>query len=472
MWSDAAVSGLRQRAISSLRDQPSIATVLVCVCLAVLAVGVPIPLVLVLLVVMVAATAWRPAAAVSAVPMTLPFGPLTLQIGPAAFSVIEVALLTTASGVMVYGLRQAVRRGSLQGGCREARRLLQEAQFVPLAVAILAVGTVSLGTIADPTHLRESLRFWRWIVVEPVVFYGMALWFLRSEQDAGRLVRVWVGAAAAAAALCLVQWSVGGGLTVEGVRRLTGFYPHPNAAALTLERPALAALSLALASGGRHHRWWWLAAAVTGVATVLTFSRGALLALLLGLFALLWLLRRYRVAVSLLVGSLFSLILGFAAFPDRLSAGILAGGDSLRLAIWRSSVAMLADRPLTGVGIDQFLYQYVPRYVEPVAWPERFTSHPHNVVLEVWLHFGLTGLVVLGSAGWLVVRAVRRSRHWPLGVAAGISLLGGFVHGWVDRTFFAPELALAFWLAAVILELPRTARSAAVDTRRTPCECW
>ena len=126
---------------------------------------------------------------------------------------------------------------------------------------------------------------------------------------------------------------------------------------------------------------------------------------------------------------------------------------------------MLADRSLTGVGLDQYLYQYVPRYVEPLAWPERFTSHPHNLFLDAWVRLGIPGLMLVGCALWLLVRRLRAETS-PITVAASLGLLVGVLHGLVDRGYFTLDLALSFWLVAVILDLPRAVPSAADGSRR------
>ena len=60
---------------------------------------------------------------------------------------------------------------------------------------------------------------------------------------------------------------------------------------------------------------------------------------------------------------------------------------------------MLRDHPAWGVGLDQFVSQY-PRYIKPDAWQERFTSHPHNLILDFYVRLGLLGLA------WLIFTLV------------------------------------------------------------------
>ena len=58
------------------------------------------------------------------------------------------------------------------------------------------------------------------------------------------------------------------------------------------------------------------------------------------------------------------------------------GSNNTRLNVWQASFDMIRDHPLTGIGLDQFLYKYQIEYVKPEAWLERFTSHPHNFLLD------------------------------------------------------------------------------------------
>jgi putative inorganic carbon (HCO3(-)) transporter len=120
-----------------------------------------------------------------------------------------------------------------------------------------------------------------------------------------------------------------------------------------------------------------------------------------------------------------------------------------RTTIWRVAIDMIQDRPVTGVGLDQFLGQYGRRYVRPEGWPERYTSHPHNLVLDFWLSLGIGGLAVL----WLLIELVGRRLKAALeGPALSVQrasvamLAAGLAHGVIDNSFFLPYLATFTWL--------------------------
>jgi putative inorganic carbon (HCO3(-)) transporter len=248
-----------------------------------------------------------------------------------------------------------------------------------------------------------------------------------------------------------------GGVSADDVDRAKGPYLHPNNFSFYLERVLAFTFGLWLASPLR--RWWQLIPIGTiALALVLTFSRGAMLGAAIGLAALIYILRpRYAwrlygvgVAVAVVVFAIVARARFFATGSE--------GQESTRELIWKSSLRMLNDHRLTGVGLDQFLYQYGRRYVEPAGWAERYTSHPHNLVLDVWLNLGILGLAVFIWLAVEVVRAIQGLRATrgvgnAVAVAAAGALVAGAAHGMVDNFFFLPDLATLTWIFFALLEV-------------------
>ena len=65
---------------------------------------------------------------------------------------------------------------------------------------------------------------------------------------------------------------------------------------------------------------------------------------------------------------------------------------------------MLRDFPSRGIGLDQFLWLNRSRYIDPHIWNERYTSHPHNLLLDSWLSLGLPGLALLAVGFYTAYR--------------------------------------------------------------------
>ena len=107
-----------------------------------------------------------------------------------------------------------------------------------------------------------------------------------------------------------------------------------------------------------------------------------------------------------------------------------------------------------GIGLDQFLYVYTPRYVRPAAWSERFTSHPHNLILDLWLSLGILGLIVAAGYAFVLVRRATQARALRSGLATAAlaAIVAGFLHGLVDNGYFLPDLALVWWFLTALIE--------------------
>ncbi len=397
----------------------------------------------------------RPVALVAAIPALLPLTYEPLRLGGARVSPPEFALIAACAGVAIRAgvCLAASRAASLRRAGPRARDLLSGG-LGPAMLAFLAVGTLSLATVADPSHRHESLREFRWVVLEPVVYAALARWYLASAQARRLAVSLFAAGGALEGGYALARLATGHGLVVEGVVRISGTFPHPNALALYLDRPVALAAVVALAFVPRARLAWLVAAALAGLALLLTFSRGALLAVAIALPVGLVLGRRRRLAGAAVAAEAVGGIALVALASARIGSLFGGGSGSARLSIWRSALAMIRDHPVFGVGLDQFLYQYAPRYVRPEAWPERFTSHPHDLVLDLWLRLGIMGVVVGAVLATLLVRMARRAvaAGSTLGLGAACALLAGAIHGLVDNGYFLPDLALTFWFLAVVLE--------------------
>jgi O-antigen ligase len=289
----------------------------------------------------------------------------------------------------------------------------------------------------------------------------------------------WVLGGAVIALVGIVQWAAGHSLvTAEGVLRVRGFYGSPNNLALYLGR--VFPLVLAVAAFASSREWlsrgmlwpsrrlgYALASVLMAAALLLTYSRGAWLvgvpASLLFLAAM-----RSRRTFAVSVGLLALVAIGvlFVGGSRRLASLLDAstGTTSFRLQLWQSSLAMIRDHPLLGVGLDNFLYHYRSYYVLPTAWEEFNLSHPHNLIFDYWLRLGLLGV---GLLVWNLVAFFRRGwkayRHSPrdmdrllvLGLMAG--MVNFVAHGLVDNAFFLVDLAFVFVLMLALVQVPRLA---------------
>lgn len=445
------------------------------------------------------AVAWNdPGWTVALLPLAAPFAYRPKEIpNPRTFDsvllfpAIELFLLIALATSALYLLGRWRREARAGAGAAAALDLWDGAKrlfagrFGPNAVALLIIATIALLTIADRFHLRESVREYRTIIAEPVLYFFLARTWLRERTLRSSAIAAFIGGGTLIGLLAIGQVLAGQGIVaVEGVRRALGTYNHPNALALYLARVGAFALALLLfAPLPRRALGLLVSLPILLLALLLTFSRGALFGLGIAMVLLLLALvsrrgeeeqaaSKLRLALATACG-LYSIATLLVALLSATGAITLRGGDSLGLRelIWSSTLAMIRDNPAFGVGLDQFYYQYAPRYINPAAWSERYTSHPHNLFLDFWTRLGIMGLAwiawTLTALGTTVVRGWRVASGGArrLLLAVGVATVAGFVHGLVDNFYFLIDLAFVWWFLLALGAIAGDEMAATVPER-------
>lgn len=120
-----------------------------------------------------------------------------------------------------------------------------------------------------------------------------------------------------------------------------------------------------------------------------------------------------------------------------------------RRTLWRIAAQELRQRPLLGIGLDNFRLIY-GRALDYEQWND--TIHTNNWYIEMLVSLGLLGALPffawMALVGLGIVVALRRPRVtlWHAALAAG--LLAYFLHGALDYFLSANATALLFWLLA------------------------
>jgi putative inorganic carbon (hco3(-)) transporter len=434
--------------------------------------------------------------ALSLLPLTFPFWYVPKRVLPhTVFPLSEIALAVCVA----VALARAARGGEWARPAALARRWLGSLRalagwvgwpwLVALAVFLVA-GTVGVLVARRP---HEALRAWRWEVIEPPLYVALLLLYARGARTTRWLVGALVASAALLAVLAITQImlihvtfaAIASGNRIiplpreaDGYRATAFIYGSGNALAAYLERAAPFAMALALAPAGTVTRRPWVRPAMVAIVTLLLLgivasgSRGALAASAVTLVAMRG-LAQGTVRRALVDVGVVALAVGIAMWGTGLGAALVAGhagSADLRRLVWLAALHMLRDHPLLGIGLDQFVYYYSNHFSAHPYWITSFNgkptevwrepdlAHPHNLLLDLWLSMGLAGLLAFAT---LAAGALRRGvRHWRAGgadpwrAAVGLGLCGslaaGLLHGLVDSAYFAPDLALLFWLAVAL----------------------
>ena len=395
--------------------------------------------------------------------LALPFCQLGRPLLGKVFSMVEILIVLTTVGWVVGTLCQ--RRGSRD------QILDYKSRMSALDWGVLALVAVGIVSLLWASHLREAARELRTVVLEAGIFYVLLRCMVPARPQTGserrelwRIVDAWVLGGALIALVGLFQFILGHSvITAEGVWRVRGFYGSPNNLALYLGR--IFPLAVAIVAWGRTGRRRWaygLAALAMAAALFLTYSRGAWVVGIPVSLLFLAAMRGRRtllVAICLIVAVAVAVLVAVGVGRLTLLLDTTEGTTFFRLQLWRSSIAMIRDHPLFGVGLDNFLYSYRTEYVLPTAWEEFNLSHPHNLVFDFWLRLGLPGLAIIL---WILVAFFRHGwqsyRHLPEGSVRALilGLMAGMVsfvaHGMVDNAFFLVDLAFAFMLMLALVQ--------------------
>lgn len=341
-----------------------------------------------------------------------------------------------------------------------------------LAGALLVIGTVWL-MIPPTADLRwVAIREFRWTVLEPVLFFGLMLRWLRTERDVWRMVGAWLIAAALVGREGAQQFLFGQTWSMEGVGRVSSVFPSATAFGIYLGRPLSLAIVLAIFLPNSWRAWRIasaLLAAVMGLGVLLSFTRGAWIGVFLALLAVAVIARHRQLLLA--IGGL--VVAGLALIPfvnvDRLTSMFnFSTQDNTGVArgkIWSSAINILRDHPFTGIGQDQFLYADAKYGVPQLRFFE--TSHPHNWVLDFWLRLGMPGLawafIALGYFLWQGIQLWQSLRGTALGaLTLGLvaSMIDFAVHGLLDMAYFTMDLAVTFWLTMGLLVITKRLEAA------------
>ncbi len=417
----------------------------------------------------VAASWWRLDLALLLAPITAPAFRAPKVFDAALFGRATVFEVSVAEYCLLACAVAWVLRWVWQPSDGERPRLTLRSLAAPGAV----VAAASL-TLPFTLHLHEALREYRVVVLEPAVFYVLAVSTWRGLGDVWRALYALTGLGIGISLFSLYHyWVIGVVENTGGVKRILAVYHSPNHLALFLGRLIPVVLAQVLFGWLVRRSRALTAAPAASLALLLlvfyfTYSRGALIGIGAGALVLLvgW---RPRVAFIAGVAGVV-LVLGLTLVERERMVQV----EPLlqRVYVWRAALAMALDHPLVGVGLDNFLYYY-PQYILPEARLEPDISHPHNLLLDFWLSTGVLGVAALAGVQvyfWRLVRGtLAQENPWMRWAALSLaaSMVDFLVHGLIDNSYFLIDLAFMFWftvaLATVLARSAQPATAPATD---------
>lgn len=196
-----------------------------------------------------------------------------------------------------------------------------------------------------------------------------------------------------------------------------------------------------------------------GACLLMTYSRGAWLSL----FAVLSFYGALKNRRLLFWGALFltAATLLDGSVSERLASSFDARdtSSSMRVALWESTIAMILEHPLLGIGWGVYWKVY-PLYDFFIQNDAVKIVHAHNMYLNIAAEIGLPGLLaflacLFGHAHLAFTDASRRASPFLSGLAlgAGLALAALAVGGLTDYVLFNTRLSMLFWLFCAVIVL-------------------
>lgn len=325
-------------------------------------------------------------------------------------------------------------------------------------------------SVVQSSNLTYSILNYLILFLHYVGFYHLVVQQIRSLDDIRRLVWTVLGAAIIVVGYGFVQAIMATDVQSQAWVDSDQFADLKFRVYSTLENPNLLAgfivmmnsflLGFAYKIKDRRIRLALLILfAIFAVCLGLTYSRGAWLSLL-----------AVMVAGSISYGRnswwfviLIPLVCFF--FSDTFAERIMSvfhpvdTSASLRMALWESTLAMIRDYPITGIGWGAYLWTY-PAYDFFIQNPDVKIYHAHNMYLHLMAEVGIPAFLVfmaiIGQTLRQAVRIAKRSTDkWAAGLAMGIiaAMLSLLVNGMTDHILFNIQLSMFFWLMVAITML-------------------
>jgi O-antigen ligase len=337
---------------------------------------------------LLAVTAMKPRLAILLYCFSLGINDLHLFGGSS--SEVSVAKIAGAWAILIAGVHFLC-------GSRQTRMRLGTMDVLVLSYLCVA----SLSAALTEGEAKADSVIAATLLAELVLMYFAIRLSIRDVTGVRWVAMALVLGATVAATLALARFFTGTGEALQqdllGVQtsRIAGGPGDPNYLAQFLATNVPLALYLYSATAEFFRKLVWIAAiGILFAGTVVTFSRGGMMALAGG--TIVWLLltrkdRMRRLAILSAIALAVILVMGeqFSTLGNYLGAALAAPtaegvGSPARVSVYPAAAKMILDHPVLGVGMYGFLYQS-----ENYGGPHNVA---HNMLLEVGTGMGLTGL--------------------------------------------------------------------------------
>ncbi|WP_019554488.1 O-antigen ligase family protein [Propionispira raffinosivorans] len=196
-----------------------------------------------------------------------------------------------------------------------------------------------------------------------------------------------------------------------------------------------------------------------GICLGLTYARGACLTLAL-VIAGYGILQNRKILAGFIVLAIMLLTFDAALYERLLSIFTKVDTSSeMRFALWESTMAMILDHPLLGIGWGSYWMVY-PEYDFYINNPAVRIVHAHNLYLNFAAEIGLAGFMsfmvcMLGHMSLALSNTHLRESKFLNGLllGCGLAIVSILLNGFTDYVLFNIESSMLFWFLCALIVL-------------------
>ncbi len=200
-----------------------------------------------------------------------------------------------------------------------------------------------------------------------------------------------------------------------------------------------------------------LLAVLTLLAVFLTYSRGALIMLLVSTIIFLILLKRERLIVILLCSFLLFFLISYQWFHIENINLLRVASSAARIETMNNSLKIIKDNMLFGVGFNSYRYAQI-RYgfrSKSLLMESHADAGVDNSFLFLMATTGIVGMTCYLFFWYKVVRKTyqlirKKKDYFPIAVFS--SIIGLFVNSLFINSLFFPELMIWMWVIIGLMD--------------------
>lgn len=317
---------------------------------------------------------------------------------------------------------------------------------------ILPVGLIFVGLLVGvltSTDKIMSLGIIKGWFIGPLLLFVMLVSNLNRQLHVKKAITAMMLSGTVLSLIAIYQVLSNNFITID--QRASAFFGSANY--LSLYLVPIIILSFGLIFSVTKSRKWWPVGLVLLMLTALyfTFSYSGWLGAIVGVVVLMLMFWPLLYTSLGVVAATIIAIVSQWNHPKFQQMLNLTGQSSLhaRLQIWKTSLLMIKEKYLTGIGLGMFEKRYLEFAKQLFDDPfTQNTLHSHNVFLYFWINTGIVGflgfIILIIKFFKQTISAFKEQKSVLLGsvIAAMVALL---VHGLLDAAYWKNDLSVLFW---------------------------